>query len=126
LEQQALERWRMQQEARIEDMMRRGAPLGAVAAALASPETAERIAVLEAATTGQMSALDAARLNVQRAGHDLSLLDGLRSVGGDFLSGVLNGQRSQGSQGSQGDQTDDGKGVAANGASPLSVLGRQR
>jgi hypothetical protein len=42
LEQQALERWRMQKEAQIEDMMRRGVPLGAVAAALASPETAER------------------------------------------------------------------------------------
>jgi hypothetical protein len=80
LEQQALERWRMQQEAQIEDMMRRGAPLGAVAAALASPETAERIAVLEAATTGQMSALETARLTVQRAGHDLSLLDGLRGL----------------------------------------------
>jgi hypothetical protein len=77
LEQQALERWRMQKEAQIEDMMRRGVPLGAVAAALASPETAERIAVLEAATTGRMSALDAARLNVQRAGHDLGLLNGL-------------------------------------------------
>ena len=81
LEQQALERWRMQKEAQIEDMMRRGIPLGAVAAALASPETAERIAILEAATTGSMSALDAARLNVQRAGHDLSLLDGLRAAG---------------------------------------------
>jgi hypothetical protein len=81
LEQQALERWRMQKEAQIEDMMRRGVPLGAVAAALASPETAERIAVLEAATTGSMLALDAARLNVQRAGQDLTLLDGLRMAG---------------------------------------------
>lgn len=78
LEQQALERWRMQQEAQIEDMLRRGEPLGAVAAALASPETAERIAVLEAATSGGMSALEAARLTLQRAGHDLALLDGLR------------------------------------------------
>jgi hypothetical protein len=77
LEQQALERWRLQKEAQIEQMMRDGSPLGAVAAALASPETAERIAVLEAATSGGLSALDAARLNVQRAGHDLSLLDGL-------------------------------------------------
>jgi hypothetical protein len=81
LEQQALERWQMQKEAQIEDMMRRGIPLGAVAAALASPETAERIAVLEAATTGSMSALDAAWLNVQRAGQDLTLLDGLRMAG---------------------------------------------
>ena len=71
----------MQKEAQIEDMMRRGIPLGAVAAALASPETAERIAVLEAATTGNMSTLDAARLNVQRAGQDLTLLDGLRAAG---------------------------------------------
>jgi hypothetical protein len=77
LEQQALERWRLQKEAQIEQMMREGLPLGAVAAALASPETAERIAVLEAATSGRLSALDAARLTVQRAGHDVSLLDGL-------------------------------------------------
>jgi hypothetical protein len=80
LEQQALERWRLQKEAQIEQMMRDGTPLGAVAAALASPETAERIAVLEAATSGGLSALGAARLNVQRAGHDLSLLDALRGV----------------------------------------------
>jgi hypothetical protein len=77
LEQQALERWKLQKEAQIEQMMREGAPLGAVAAALASPETAERIAVLEAATSGGLSALDAARLTVQRAGHDLGLLKGL-------------------------------------------------
>jgi hypothetical protein len=64
LEQQALERWRMQKEAQIEAMMRRGDPLGAVAAALASPETAERIAILEAATSGGMSALEAARLSM--------------------------------------------------------------
>lgn len=50
LEQHVLECWQMQQEAQIEDMMRRGVPLGAVAAAVAFPETAERIAVLEAAT----------------------------------------------------------------------------
>src|SRR5689334_24095730 len=56
LEQQALERWRLQKEAQIEQMMREGLPLGAVAAALASPETAERIAVLEAATAGTMTA----------------------------------------------------------------------
>jgi hypothetical protein len=66
LEQQALERWKLQKEAEIEGMMRRGEPLGAVAAALASPETAERIAVLEAATRGQMLPLMAARLNVAR------------------------------------------------------------
>ena len=82
LEQQALERWRMQKEAQIEAMMRRGEPLGAVAAALASPETAERIAILEAATSGGMSALEAARLSMQRGGLDLSLLEGLRDLGG--------------------------------------------
>jgi hypothetical protein len=77
LEQQALERWKLQKEAQIEQMMRDGLPLGAVAAALASPETAERIAVLEAATSGGLSALDAARLNVRRSGGSLALLDGL-------------------------------------------------
>jgi hypothetical protein len=43
--------------------------------------------VLEAATSGQMSALDAARLNMQRAGHDLSLFEGLRSVGSALTQG---------------------------------------
>jgi hypothetical protein len=79
LEQQALERWKLQKEAEIEGMMRRGEPLGAVAAALASPETAERIAVLEAATSGRMSSLQAARLNVERAGGNMALLDGLHA-----------------------------------------------
>jgi hypothetical protein len=60
--------------------MRDRVPLGAVAAALASSETAERIAVLEAATSGGLSALDAARLNSRRAGHDLALLDGLNGL----------------------------------------------
>ncbi len=87
LEQQALESWQLQKQAQIEELRRRGEPLGAVAAALASPETAERIAVLEAATNGQMSALDAARLNMQRAGHDFSMLEGLRSVGNAFTQG---------------------------------------
>ena len=82
LEQQALERWKLQKEAQIEQMMRDGVPLGALAAALASLETAERIAVLEAATSGGLSALDAARLNVRRAGHDLTLLDGVDGLGG--------------------------------------------
>ena len=55
LEQQALERWRMQKEAQIEQMVRDGLPLGAVAAALASPETAERIALMEAATSAALA-----------------------------------------------------------------------
>ena len=93
LEQQALESWQLQKQAQIEELRRRGEPLGAVAAALASPETAERIAVLEAATNGQMSALDAARLNLQRAGHDLSLLEGLRSVGTAFAQGDTSSAR---------------------------------
>jgi hypothetical protein len=46
---------------------------------LDSPETAERIAVLEAATNGKMSALQAARLNVGRAGGDMGMLDGLHA-----------------------------------------------
>jgi hypothetical protein len=108
LEQQALERWRLQKEAQIEQMMRDGTPLGAVAAALASPETAERIAVLEAATSGGLSALGAARLNVQRAGHDLSLLDGLRGVGRELVAAT----------GTDGDQEREEVGA---GASPLAL-----
>jgi hypothetical protein len=77
LEQQALERWRMQKEAQIEQMVRDGLPLGAVAAALASPETAERIALMEAATGGGLSPLEAARLSLCRAGQDSAVLDGL-------------------------------------------------
>src|SRR5262249_59221121 len=91
LEQQALERWKLQKEAEIEGMMRRGEPLGAVAAALASPETAERIAVLEAATSGKMSALQAARLNVGCAGGDMGMLDGLRTQQREHLIEVATG-----------------------------------
>jgi hypothetical protein len=103
LEQQALERWKLQKEAEIEGMMRRGEPLGAVAAALASPETAECIAVLEAATSGRMSALQAARLNVGRAGGDMGMLDGLHAqqhkqpaeVGTSDLPFAFNGHTKQ-------------------------------
>jgi hypothetical protein len=110
LEQQALERWKLQKEAEIEGMMRRGEPLGAVAAALASPETAERIAVLEAATSGRMSALQAARLNVGRAGGNMGMLDGLHAQQREQMEEVatsdvpfaLNGHTSQnGSNGSR-------------------------
>jgi hypothetical protein len=118
LEQQALERWQMQKEAQIEDMMRRGIPPGAVAAALASPETAERIAVLEAATTGNMSALEAARLNVQRAGQDLTLLDGLRSSG-KALSAL------EGPSAITSAELEDEEEVAVNGSSPLSLARRR-
>ena len=55
--------------------------LGAVAAALASHETAERIAVLEAATSGGLTPVQAARLNVRRAGGDVQLLDDLHAHG---------------------------------------------
>ncbi len=77
LEQQALERWKMQKEAQIDQMARDGSPLGAIAAALASPETAERIALMEAATSGILSPLDAARLSLRRAGQDSTVLAGL-------------------------------------------------
>jgi len=112
LEQQALERWRLQKEAQIEGMMRRGEPLGAVAAALASPETAERIAILEAATSGRMGALEAAALNVRRAGRDLSLLDGLRGLGadGDARRAERPGER---------------EAEVATGGAPLSLASRQ-
>ena len=114
LEQQALERWRLQKEAQIEQMLRRGEPLGAVAAALASPKTAERIAVLEAATSGGLSALDAARLNVRRAGHDLTLLDGLKATP----------RRGAGRLGVSADGIGDGDGEEVGPlAPPLSLLG---
>ncbi len=77
LEQQALERWRMQKEAQIDQMVRDGLPLGAVAAALASPETAERIALMEAATSGSLSPLAAATLSLRRAGQASTVIDGL-------------------------------------------------
>jgi hypothetical protein len=94
LEQQALERWRMQKEARIDQMARDGEPLAPVAAAMASPETAERIAVLEAATSGGLTAMDAARLNLRRAGHDLGLIDGLQEAAvAPSLPLVANGHR---------------------------------
>jgi hypothetical protein len=68
-------------------MLREGQALAPVAAALASPETAERIAVLEAATGGGMSALEEAKLNVRRAGLDLTLLDRLRVKAGPHEGG---------------------------------------
>src|SRR5262245_8700828 len=79
LEQQALERWRLQKEAQIDQMMRDGVPLGAVAAALASPETAERIALMEVATSGSLTPLDAARLSLRRAGLASDVLNYLPS-----------------------------------------------
>src|SRR5579871_5079391 len=77
LEQQALERWRMQKEAQIDQMVHDGLPLGAAAAALASPGTAEHIALMEAATSSGLSPLDAARLSMRRAGQDSAVVDGL-------------------------------------------------
>jgi hypothetical protein len=93
LEQRALELWRLQTEAKIEGMMRRGEPLGAVAAALASHETAERIAVLEAATSGGLTPVQAARLNVRRAGGDVQLLDDLHAQGASSDPAPLPGAR---------------------------------
>jgi hypothetical protein len=96
LEQRALELWRLQTEAKIEGMMRRGEPLGAVAAALASHETAERIAVLEAATSGGLTPVQAARLNVRRAGGDVQLLDDLHAHGAASTSASTPGVREPG------------------------------
>jgi len=41
---------------------------------------------MEAVTSGGMSALDAAFLSVQRAGHDTSVFDGLRAAGSPSAS----------------------------------------
>jgi hypothetical protein len=68
-------------------------PLGAVAAALASPETAERIVVLEAAMSGRMSALQAARLNVERAGGNMGMLDRLHAQQTAEVYAGLSGER---------------------------------
>ncbi|MGO8947583.1 MAG: hypothetical protein ACLQUY_07955 [Ktedonobacterales bacterium] len=83
-------------------------------------ETAERIAVLEAATTGSMSALDAAQLNVQRAGHDLTLLEGLR------MAGNIPQARDRWVE-MTGDELEDDEReeVVVNGASPLPLARRQ-
>jgi hypothetical protein len=88
LEQQDLERWRMQKEAQIDQMVRDGSPVGAVAAALASPETAERIALMEAATSGSLSPLETARLSLRRSGQDSAVLDGLFAPVGAVASTV--------------------------------------
>jgi hypothetical protein len=120
LEQQALERWRLQKEAQIEGMMRRGEPLGAVAAALASPETAERIAVLEAATSGRMSALQAARLNVARTGGDLALLDGLYA----HQTGQAGQAGMSAAAGEGSDETDDQEEAQEEARRPLGLARR--
>jgi hypothetical protein len=103
-------------------MMRRGEPLGAVAAALASPETAVRIAVLEAATSGGMSALQAARLTVARAGGDTGMLDGLHAQNGLHAQDARHAQplraRTPSPHGAHGEQAVDeveDEGVASSG-----------
>lgn len=63
LEQQAFEMWRMQKEAQITQMGNNNQSLSAVAAALGSPETAARVAMLDAAMSGMLSSLQAASLN---------------------------------------------------------------
>ena len=52
-------------------------PLAPLAAATSSPETAQLIALQHAAVTGQVSVMDAARLNAAAKGHDSGLLDRL-------------------------------------------------
>jgi hypothetical protein len=78
-------------------------------APLASPETAERIAVLEAAARGQMSPLMAARLNVARAGGDLALLDGLHAHQSQGTAGLGSGGEPSGLDAEdQGENDGDG------------------
>jgi hypothetical protein len=60
-------------------MMRRGEPLGAVAAALASPETAERNADIPPPVAASSTALRSARLTVGRSGGNMGMLDGLHA-----------------------------------------------
>jgi len=61
----------------IKDMTERGDPLAPLVAATSSPETAQLVALQHAAVTGQVSVMDAARLNAAAKGLDTTLLDRL-------------------------------------------------
>lgn len=64
LEQDAMEAWELQKQAQIAKMKQDGQSISPVAAALASPETATRVALLDIAMEGNLSSLDAAIVNV--------------------------------------------------------------
>jgi hypothetical protein len=75
--QQALAAHDAQFSQQIKDMTAAGDPLAPLVAATSSPETAQLVALQHAAVTGQVSVMDAARLNAAAKGHDTALLDRL-------------------------------------------------
>jgi len=77
--QQALAAHDAQFSQQIKDMTTAGDPLAPLVAATSSPETAQLVALQHLAVTGQVSVMDAARLNAAAKGHDTILLDKLLS-----------------------------------------------
>jgi hypothetical protein len=75
--QQALAAHDAQFSQQIKDMTEAGDPLAPLVAATSSPETAQLVALQHLAVTGQVSVMDAARLNAAAKGHDTALLDKL-------------------------------------------------
>jgi hypothetical protein len=82
LEQQSMEAWQMQQEANIAQMRKSGRSLSPVAAALGSPETATRVALLDVAMQGNISAMDAANAHIATGTAESSILSKLASLAG--------------------------------------------
>ena len=74
---EALQARDQQMSQQIRDMTARGESLAPLAAATASPETAQQIALQHAALSGQLSVVDAARINMVTGNVDTSLLDNI-------------------------------------------------
>jgi hypothetical protein len=75
--QQALAAHDAQFSQQIKEMTAAGEPLAPLVAATSSPETAQLVALQHLAVTGQVSVMDAARINAAAKGHDTTLLDKL-------------------------------------------------
>jgi len=91
--QQALAAHDAQFAQQIKDMAEAGDPLAPLVAATSSPETAQLVALQHLAVTGQVSVMDAARLNAAAKGHDTTLLDKLlthqqQQLAAPMVSGV--------------------------------------
>lgn len=82
LEQQSMEAWQMQMEAKIGAMRANGTPLSPVAAALGSPETATRVALLDVAMEGGISAMDAANAHIATGTAESGILAKLGDLAG--------------------------------------------
>lgn len=82
LEQQSMEAWQMQKESQIAAMRANGQSLSPVAAALGSPETATRVALLDVAMEGGISALDAANAHINAGTSESGILAKLANLRG--------------------------------------------